>query len=167
MTEFSHSYKMSAIMLAIMVVLACLGSLGGDVFMFGTLAAILLVGLIPLIPLRLRGGLDHNWRIAFGISVLLGLVSTGLLGFLFVELIRTKGLEGPQGQGAPGAVILSMVFFALTIQCPWLVTALRGVRLWRSGVNHQGCDEESPLRLLSAKPSIPTSIPSRVGDGSR
>jgi hypothetical protein len=137
MTEFSHSYKMSAIVFAIMVALACLGSLGGEVFMIGILFGILLVGLLPFLPLLLRGGLDHHWRFAFWISVLLALVSTGLLGFLFVEFIRSNGLEGPQGEGAPGAVVFAMLFFALTVQCPWLVTALRGMRLWRNGINNE------------------------------
>jgi len=132
MTKFSHAYRISATTLAIILVLSCVSSLGNGEFLIGTVVTALLMGAMPFLPICLSGGLNRNWRIAVSISVLLAIGFTGLLGFIFHEFVRTKGLEGPNGEGAPGAVIIAMVFFALTVQCPWLLTALRGTRGWRS-----------------------------------
>jgi len=136
MDEFSHSYKISATTLAIMLALSCLGSLGSGVSLIGTVLFAAFVGVIPFLPIRLRGGLDRNWRVAVSISVLLAAGFTALLGFIFFEFVRTEGLEGPKGEGSPVAVIIAMVFFAITVQCPWLLTALRGIRFWRSDMKN-------------------------------
>lgn len=150
MDDFSHSYKISATTLSIMLALSCLGSLGSEVSLIGTVAIAILVGAVPFVPFRLRGGLDRNWRMAIIISVLFAIGFTGLLGFIFFEFVRTKGLEGPNGEGAPGAVIFAMVFFAITVQCPWLLTALRGMRCWKSHMKSSN--------LLQSNQPIPNEV---------
>ena len=131
MSGFKHSYKTSARVLAVLLALSCVRSLASGEFLGVTVIIAILVGAMPFLPILLRGGLDRNWRLAVSISVLLAVGFTGLLGFVFFEFVRNKGLEGPNGEGAPGVAILAMVFFDLTFQCPWLLAALRGIRCLR------------------------------------
>ena len=103
------------------------GLLAGE-FLNGIVAA--LIAAVPFIPILLSGGLDQHRRLAIGISVLLAAGFTTIQVFFHIEFVRTKGFEGPNGEGAPGAAIIGMVFFGVLFLCPWLLTALRGLRLW-------------------------------------
>jgi hypothetical protein len=153
MTDFSRSYKLAATTLAIMLALSCLGSLGSEGSLIATSLTALFVGGVPFPPIRLNGGLDRNWRIAVGIATFFATGFTALLGFVFLEFVRTKGLEGPTGEGAPGAAIFAMVFFAITIQCPWIITALHGVRGWSSQMRNA---ESDPCELTTRASAVPT-----------
>ncbi len=90
-----------------------------------------LIAAVPFIPVLRSGGLDQNRRLAIGISVLLAAGITTIQVFFHIEFVRTEGFEGPNGEGAPGAAIIGMVFFGVLFLCPWLLTALRGLRLWK------------------------------------
>lgn len=139
MTEFEHSYKMSAVVLAIMLALFCLGGIGSGYSLAGTFLTGLIAGALPFIPMRLEGGLARNWKLAVSISMILAFVFTGMLAAIFFELILNQTLNAGEGLVA---AIFAIVFFALTLQFPWLLTSLRGLRLWRRGMKNNGLIEE-------------------------
>lgn len=56
----------------------------------------------------------------------------GIQFLIFDDFLKSHG-EGPNGEGAPGAMILAMVIFALLFTCPWVLTAKRGLWFWMSG----------------------------------
>ena len=44
------------------------------------------------------------------------------------EFVETAGLQGPNGEGVPGAVLAAMCLDAALLFCPWLLAAFRGSR---------------------------------------
>ena len=126
MNHFKRYYKASTAILGVMLIFSTLRSLLAGEFLIGIV--VLLIAAVPRIPILRSGGLDQNRRLAIGISVSLAAGFATIQIFFFVEFVRTEGLEGPNGEGAPGAVIIAMLLFAVLILCPWLLTALRGLR---------------------------------------
>ena len=126
MDGFRRSYFTSAGILVLFAVLDAwhLISQGGvetgvALVKFGFLA-------VAAIPLCRKGGIQAHVRLAIWVSAGLALVFGAMLCGFFIAFVVTKGGEGPAGEGAPGAMLVGMLFFAVFVFCPWLLTALRG-----------------------------------------
>ena len=91
---------------------------------------LIFIGILPMVPFRLKEGFERNRRLAIGVSVFLTILFGWMLIAIFIDFVQTRGGEGPNGEGAPGALMIAMALFAALFVCPWLLTALRGVFLW-------------------------------------
>lgn len=85
---------------------------------------------MPLIPILLKGGISSHKRLAWGISVLMVLLIGSILADMRLHFYETSG-EGPNGEGSPLAFIIAMVFFSILFFCPWLLTAIRGLAIFK------------------------------------
>lgn len=130
MNRFKRYYLISTTALIAILALSFLSSLFAGEVQTELVAFAVLASALSLVPILRSGGIDRHRRSAVAISMCFATGFATIQGFVFIEFVRTNGFEGPNGEGAPGAAISAMVFFALLIVCPWLLTALRGMRLW-------------------------------------
>lgn len=84
----------------------------------------------PFIPFILRRGFGSNFRVATCIACFFALVFGLILAIIIWELVETRGAVGARGEGSPLAMIVAMTIVALLVFCPWLLTAIRGLRSW-------------------------------------
>ena len=131
--RFKHAYLVCTRILSVFCLLSIPGALFSNPSGFGgqVLVASALIA-FPWVPIRLRGGLLGNLRLAVIFSVILAMVLGSFQILVFCEFVRSGGGEGPKGEGSPGAMICAMIFFAALFFCPWLITALRGLSLWHN-----------------------------------
>lgn len=139
--KFVRAYRASSILLAFLLSISSFGVLidGRNLLL---LPIFMVLAALPFIPIWRQGGIDSHLFSATWTSRGFAAGFLVLQVFLFVEFTKTHG-EGPHGQGAPGAFIIGMVFFAICYLCPWLVTALRSF----------GFDPELPRAELEEIPS--------------
>lgn len=130
MSHFKRHYILSVSILWGVVVLSGMSGVGSKDFSISYLVGIVVIAAIPLVPIFRNGGVDRNFKLSTCIASSLALGFLIFLGFGFLEFIRTKGSEGPDGSGSPLVIIIAMAFFAGLFVAPWLLTALRGIRLW-------------------------------------
>ncbi len=89
---------------------------------------LVVVGIV--LPLIWQKGIGTNLRWAI-VTATVTAVGFSILLVAVLEFVATGGAEGPRGEGSPLAIILAMAMFAALFQGPWLLTALRGMRVWR------------------------------------
>jgi hypothetical protein len=94
--------------------------------------AIFLLATVPLVPLFHRGGFRAYIRITISIAVLLSALFGILIGMAAYDLLRYGPVEGPRGEGAPIYGVIVLVFSGLLFLAPWLLCAIRGIRLWHA-----------------------------------
>ena len=129
MQKFRKHYIIAAIILiGVLTLSSIMGISNGDT-PIGYSALPIVIILIIITPILRRGGITANPRTAICISMSLATLFLISAITMFIEFSITTG-EGPKGEGAPLAFILAMVLFALVFLCPWLLIALRGIRLW-------------------------------------
>lgn len=129
MTLFKRYYIVSATILCVVAMLSVLSSIGSRDFSLYA-AIVVLVAAVPFIPILRQGGVNRNRKLSTCISGSLALGFAILLGSGFLEFVRTAGGEGAGGEGSPLSVIIALTFFAALFVCPWLLTVLRGLRIW-------------------------------------
>ncbi len=131
--SFRRAYRASASLTGGLISLSFFASLvdGGQQSLEAGGIGIAII-LMILAPYLLKGGFAANLRVARIASAIM-LLMTGLaLGALCIEFSKTHG-EGPNGEGAPGAFIIAMVFFATLFFSPWLLTSLRSISTRKDG----------------------------------
>lgn len=128
---FSRAYVFCAWLTSFFTLTCAVGSLtspGGSIFI--SLGMVLLVMMIVL-PMIWKGGIGANLRWAIVTAIVVAVGFSFMLIAAYMEFVETGGAEGPRGEGSPLAIILAMAMFAALFQGPWLLTALRGMRVWR------------------------------------
>ncbi len=133
MQGFAKAYRTTANVQTVLGGISCAGALAtGGHFPAAYGSAGLIVALLVAIrlPLHLPGGIGRRLRMARWVSFAMAALMSMAQVALFREFLENQG-EGPNGEGAPGAFIIAMGFFAAVWLCPWLLTALRAVRCER------------------------------------
>lgn len=148
MRLFRRYYIISTTIVCVVVALSILSGIGSGNFSVSYAAIPTLVAAVPFVPILRQGGVEGNRRLSICISGSLASAFAIFLGSIFLEFIGTKGGEGPNGEGSPLAIITAMTFFATLFVCPWLLTALRGMRLWnyRPQVEQGGGGNSAAIR---------------------
>ena len=139
MKLFRRYYLLSATILCANVVFSTVSRLSTGQFSILDSIVPIIIGALTLAPVFRSGGIIRNPRLAIGLSITLTVVFALGLGFVFLEFVRTKGGEGPQGEGSPLGAIVAMTFFAALFLCPWLLTTLRGLPLWKYREQTEPC----------------------------
>ena len=92
------------------------------------LAIMQLVAFVPIImPFILKGGFAKNVKIASVISLLNLGVYYWYVFAMFQAMQQLDSLEGPRGEGSPGAAILSGFAVGFLVLVPWGLAAFRGL----------------------------------------
>jgi len=87
--------------------------------------ALLLIWLIPFIR---KDGFEKHMKLALLISgahLIFGIYQTLAM---FWTLMKLPSLEGPNGEGAPLAVIIAFFIFSLLTIMPWTLSCIMGFR---------------------------------------
>jgi hypothetical protein len=152
MLLFRRYYIVSTAMVSGIAALTTLGSISSGGFSIPYTVIAVLVASVPLVPILRHGGINGNRRLSICISGSLASVYAILLGIGFLDFIRTEGGDGPNGGGSPLAAIIAMTFFAAVFVCPWLLTTLRGLRLWNQRPAAGSAQDDHAGCLVGKKP---------------
>jgi len=106
-----------------------LGFLEGDLTV---MTVTFLLATVPVVPLFHRGGFLTYIKITVGISFLLTALIGITIGMASYELIIHGFIEGPNGEGSPIYGIIVLGFSGLLFLAPWLLSSIRGIRLWHT-----------------------------------
>jgi len=128
---FKRAYFTSAGLTAFFILPGAIGGMvsaeASIMFSIGMLLAVAMI----ILPAAWRGGVLKNLKWAIVTAAVAATAFTVMIAGAFVEFVETGGAEGPRGEGSPLAIIFAMCLGVTLFQGPWLLTALRGVRLWR------------------------------------
>jgi hypothetical protein len=123
-------YKPSSVVLTFFAGSAAVTSLNSDP---PIALAVIISAVISNIwlPFLLKGAFPRHWKWATLNAVAMTLLVSLMMGSQALEFLETGASEGPHGEASPLSIILPMMWIALIFLCPWLLTALCGIRLWR------------------------------------
>ena len=128
--SFKRSYVASSSILAALLVFIAISDLFRHQSLSVNSVVAIAISAAPFLPFILRHGFASNLKIAVYVACIFSLAFGAILTAVFGEFVQTGGAQGPRGEGSPLAIIVAMTFFALLFFCPWLLTALRGLRSW-------------------------------------